>query len=197
MPFALLVIVLAAAWRIVAVHVPGLGNFSPVMALAFCGGVYFRSPWMRVAPFAAVVLSDVYLDRYYAAEYHYTWSSGGCLVRMACIAAALGLGILVSRRRSWLNLASGTLGGAVLFYLVTNTHAWYFEGGYAISPAGWWQAMTVGRPSFPPTLFFFRNTLASDLLFVSLFSCAMESLARSRGEPSLFDPRRSLPATTV
>ncbi|MFM9031283.1 MAG: DUF6580 family putative transport protein, partial [Opitutaceae bacterium] len=44
--------------------------------------------------------------------------------------------------------------------------------------AGWWQALTVGRPEFPPTLFFFRNTLVGDLVFTGLFAGAMEFAAR-------------------
>ena len=39
---ALVLIVLAASWRLLAVHEPMLGNFSPLMALTFCGAVYFR-----------------------------------------------------------------------------------------------------------------------------------------------------------
>lgn len=31
------------------------------------------------------------------------------------------------------------------------------------------QAMAVGHPEFPPTLWFFRNTLVGDLLFTGLF----------------------------
>ncbi len=42
------------------------------------------------------------------------------------------------------------------------------------TPPGWWQAVTVGHPQFYPTLFFFRNTLMSDLLFTGCFAVAME-----------------------
>ena len=45
---------------------------------------------------------------------------------------------------------------------------------YLPNAAGWWQAMTVGLPGFPPTLVFFRNSLVSDLLFTGLFAGAME-----------------------
>jgi len=142
----------------VALHVPTLSNFSPLMALAFCGGVYFTNRWQRLAPFVALSVTDLYIDHYYATEYGYQWTLGGVLLRTLCFAAALGFGLLVARRRSWLNLFSGALGGAVLFYLVTNTASWLGDAGYAHNAAGWWQAMTVGHPEFPPTLVFFRNT---------------------------------------
>ena len=186
MPFALLLLVLAAGWRIVALHEPALSNFSPLMALAFCGGVYFRNRWLRLVPFAALSLTDLYIDRYYAAEYGYQWTAGGAVLRTLCFAAALGLGLLVARRRNWPNLFAGALGGALLFYLVTNTASWSGDAGYARTAAGWWQAMTVGHPEFPPTLMFFRNTLASDLLFTGLFAAAMEWVRLRRGESSLF-----------
>ena len=54
---------------------------------------------------------------------------------------------------------------------------------------GWWQAMTVGHPEFPPTLFFFRNTLVSDLLFTGVFALAMEWAAARACQPSLLPTR--------
>jgi hypothetical protein len=194
MPFALVLIVLATAWRIAAVHLPeALMNFSPLMALAFCSAVYFRNKLLWLVPFAALTLSDLYLDHYYATTLNYEWTSTGPLIRAACFIAALGLGAMVARRRSWLNLFSGALGGAVFFYLATNTGSWLGDINYAHNFAGWWQAMTVGHPEFPPTLFFFRNTLVSDLLFTGVFALAMESAAHRAGEPSLL-PKRTVGA---
>ena len=37
--------------------------------------------------------------------------------------------------------------------------------------------MTVGHPEYPPTLWFFRNTLVGDLLFTGVFALVM---ARAR-----------------
>ncbi len=185
MRIAVVLVVLAAVLRIVAAHVPVLSNFSPLMAVAFCSAVYFRNRWLWLAPFAALSLTDLYLDHYYATAYGYSWTITGPLLRMLCFAAGLMLGHAVSTRRSWLNLLSGTLGASVLFYLVTNTASWLGDMGYAHNAAGWWQAMTVGHPEFPPTLFFFRNTLVSDLLFTGVFALGMELAAQRRGEESL------------
>jgi hypothetical protein len=185
MPFAIIALVLAAGWRVFILHVPALSNFSPVMALAFCAGAYFRRGWMWAAPFAALLLSDLYIDRYYAAVYHYAFSLQDALIRMLCFAAALGLGIAVSRRRNWVNLLGGALAGSVLFYLVTNTVSWIGDAAYAHNAAGWWQAVTVGHPQYYPTLYFFRNTLVSDLLFTACFCLAVEYALLRRGEASL------------
>jgi hypothetical protein len=45
--------------------------------------------------------------------------------------------------------------------------------------------VTVGHPQYYPTLFFFRNTLLSDLLFTAGFSLAVEYALLRRGEASL------------
>lgn len=49
--------------------------------------------------------------------------------------------------------------------------------------------MTVGRPEFPPTLLFFRNTFVSDLLFTGIFALAMEYAALRAGRPNLLGKR--------
>jgi hypothetical protein len=182
---ALILILGAAAWRILAVHSPELSNFAPLMALAFCGGVYFRSWRMWLIPFVALGLSDLYLDHYYSVQYHYEFPFAEWSIRLLCFAAGLGLGRLATRHRSWLNLLTGILEASLLFYLVTNTAAWRADPGYARTLAGWWQAMTVGHPQFAPTILFYRNTFASDLLFTGAFVLAMEYAALRRGDRSL------------
>ncbi|HEY1848049.1 MAG TPA: DUF6580 family putative transport protein [Opitutaceae bacterium] len=185
MPIAVTVLLLAAAWRVFILYVPELSNFAPVMALAFCAGVYSKNRWLWAAPFAALVVSDLYIDYHYAAVYRYEWTLGGEAIRIACFAAGLGIGILASRRRSWSGLLAGVLGSSVLFYLVTNTASWAGDFAYPRGLAGWWQAVTVGHPQYLPTLFFFRNSLVSDLLFTGLFAVMMEYALRRRGSPSL------------
>ena len=182
---ALALILLATGYRIVAAWNPDLVNFSPLMALAFCGAVYFRNRWMWLIPFIALSMSDVYLDHYHATHFGYTWDLGGVLVRTVCFVAALMLGWMVSQRKNWPNLLAGCLGGSLLFYFATNTSSFLGDAFYAKTPAGWWQAMTVGHPEFPPTLFFFRNTLVGDLFFTGAFVFVMEWTALRAGHPNL------------
>jgi hypothetical protein len=186
---ALGLIVAAAAYRVGAVFVPDLSNVSPIMALAFCGAAYFERRSLWLVPFVALAASDLWIDRYYAAQYGYTWELGGALLRIACFAAALGIGALVARRRTALNVVSGVLGCSILFYLASNTAAWLGDAYYVKTLAGWWQAMTIGHPAFPPTLLFFRNSLASDLFFTAAFVLVMEYRALRFAQPSLL--RRS------
>lgn len=184
--YAALVLILAAAgYRILAVTSTELANFAPLMALAFCGAVYLRPRGWWVVPFAALVLSDLWINHIYVTQYGYGYGHTEMVIRAACFAAALGLGLLVARHKTWLSLLSGTLAGAIVFYLATNTASWAGDVAYAKTAAGWWQAMTVGHPEFPPTLYFFRNSLVSDLLFTGVFVLVMEARARRAGQPNL------------
>ena len=187
MPVALFLIVLATLYRLLPTLDLGLSNFSPVMAIAFCGAVYFRDRRMWAVPFIALALSDFYINWYYAKEYGFTWPVSGVIARTACFGVALLLGAWVAKRKSWLNLLNGALLGAIAFYIVTNTQSWVVDAFYAKTLAGWWQALTVGHPEYPPTVFFFRNTLGGDLMFTGLFAGIMEWLAHRQGEPSLLD----------
>ena len=182
-------ILLAAGWRAVGAHIPALSNFAPLMALSFCGAVYFRQKRLWLVPFAALLLSDLYLDPYYSNVFHETWLWPSVATRFLCFAFALPIGALVASHKNWQTLLGGALGCSLFFYLATNTDAWLHDPNYVKTAGGWVQAMTVGRPEFPPTIWFFRNTLASDVIFTGLFAYAMEFAAQRRGETSLLAKR--------
>jgi hypothetical protein len=80
----------------------------------------------------------------------------------------------------------GGLLGAVLFYLLTNTAAWFFNPFGAIEYtkdlAGWMKALTSGTYGHPPTWEFFRHTLTSGGLFTGLFVGAMKLTAAPEPE---------------
>lgn len=189
MLFALVLTLLAAGWRIVALQVPALSNFAPLMALTFCGAVYFRDKRVWLVPFVALTLSDLYLDYHYAVTFNEAWTWPSIAVRLACFALALPLGAFVAQHKNWASLFGGALAGSLFFYVATNTDAWIRDPYYVKTAAGWWQALTMGRPQFPPTFWFFRNTLMSDLLFTGLFAFAMEFAALRAGQTSLLTRR--------
>jgi hypothetical protein len=65
-----------------------------------------------------------------------------------------------------------------VFYLVTNTAAWFFNPfknpEYTKDLFGWVIALTKGTANWPDTWMFFRNTLTSSGLFTGLFVGAMK-----------------------
>ncbi len=184
---AIVLIVLALAYRLLPTMDMQWANFPPMMAIAFCGAVYFRDRRFWWLPFAGLCLTDLNINWFYAREYGYHMELPAYFARAACFAVALGIGAWVSKRKSWLWLLNGSLVGALLFYIITNTQSWFGDAFYAKTLAGWWQALTVGHPEYPPTILFFRNTLFGDLLFTGLFSGVMEWLAKRSDEPSLLD----------
>jgi hypothetical protein len=172
-------ILLAALWRVLGAFEPALSNVAPITALAFCGAAYFRDWRWWLVPFLALMLSDLWLNHYHATQFGFTSSLGEILLRLLCFAAAVGVGRLVARRRNGFTLLVGALASSLLFYLGTNTVAWAADPFYARTVAGWCQALTVGHPEYPCTLWFFRNTLLGDLLFTGIFALAIK-LASAR-----------------
>lgn len=184
---AVILVLLALLYRLVPTLDMAWANFPPMAAVAFCGAVYFKDRRFWVLPLAGLCLTDLYVNWFYAHEYGFRMELGAYVARVIAFAVALGIGAWVSRRKSWLWLLNGSLLGAVLFYLITNTQSWLGDAFYAKTLAGWWQALTVGHPEYPPTFLFFRNTLFGDLMFTGLFAGVMEWLAKRSEEPSLLD----------
>src|SRR4051794_19084868 len=109
MALAIVLMVLSAGWRILALHIPALFNFAPLMALTFCGAVYFRDKRLWLVPLLALTLSDIYLDYYYATAFHEVWYWPSALIRLICFALALPLGTFVAQRKNWFTLLGGAL----------------------------------------------------------------------------------------
>ncbi len=179
--FAALIVTLTV-WRFVTATNEGLANFSPLMALAFCGAVYFRAGRTWLIPFAVLVVSESLLNSHYG----FGWNTSAFIVKLACFAIALIFGLWVSRNRTWFTILGGCLASSCIFFLCTNSLCWLQEPGYAKTLPGWWQCMTTGLPGFPPTWFFFRNSLLSDLIFTGIFAVVLESVFASTGHPNLF-----------
>ena len=151
-------------------------NFSAAYALTFCAGVYFPRRLAWWLPLLTLLVTDVVINVLY---YQVAALSVYMLVNYAAYAAIIGIGRRFSARTIWLKLVCGSLLGAVLFYVVTNTAAWLQNPEYARTIAGWLQALTTGIPRFPPTYIFFWKTLLSTGLFTGLFVGAMKLTEKS------------------
>lgn len=156
---------------------PGLlpPNFSAVYALMFCAGVYFPRKLAWWLPFATVLVTDVLLNHFY---YHVTLVSGEMIGVYVCYAALVLLGRAFGPRARFLSLLGGGILGAILFYLISNTFAWFFNPfhnpEYVKTFVGWFTALTKGTSGYAQTWEFFRNTLGSGGLFTGLFAGAMK-----------------------
>jgi hypothetical protein len=108
---------------------------------------------------------------------------GSMLLNYGAFALVFGLGRFLGGRSRFLTLLGGGILGAILFYLVSNTAAWFFNPfrnpEYTRTLAGWIIALTKGTGGYPQTWEFFRNTLLSGGLFTALFAGAWTLTASS------------------
>lgn len=144
-----------------------LPNFSPVMAMAFCCGLFLPGMFAVAVPVVCLVFSDLVLNAYFGQPLIVS----GTLAVLACYFFAVGAGVLM-RGRGLPGVFAAVAGNAVVFYLVTNSVSWLGNPHYAQSVSGWIQALTVGLPGFPPTWIFFRNSLVGDLAFTVVMLAA-------------------------
>lgn len=172
LPVILMIVFAITRW-------PGLmpPNFSAAYALAFCAGVYFTGRLAWWLPLGTLAVSDVIINLYYVSQGFDAFQVYQ-LLNYAAFLLIIWLGRRFSARSSFLKLLSGGLLGAILFYIVTNTAAWFFNPfnnpEYTKNLAGWLIALTKGTAGWPQTWEFFRNTLMSGGLFTGLFVGVMK-----------------------
>lgn len=159
LPYALIA---AGALLRVVPHPP---NFAPLGAIALFGGAVLAPPWGVAAPLAAMFLSDTLLGFYPGAAWVY-----GSFILISLLGRAL------LRRPTVLRIVGASLGGSVLFFIVTNLGEW-FGPLYPHTLAGLRQDYIAAIP-------FFRNTAASDLGYsLALFGIYASALRLARPSP--------------
>ena len=146
-------------------------NFSAAHALLFCAAFWLPG-WMGwVLPLATIIVTDILLNLF-----HYSMPVivPELVVNWMILALYVVLAKWLAGRRSIGRVFLGTLIGALLFYLVSNTVSWMVNPAYAKTIVGWVQALTVGLPGFPPTWLFGLKSLLGTGLFTGLFAGAMK-----------------------
>lgn len=176
LPLALLLAAIAFRWAKLQgfVTVAALENFSPWMALAFTGTLVFSQ---RVS-FLLIPLLLIGID--IAATGLNSVLHWEALAVYPCFAIAA---LLASRWRGQIGLLGsllGVIGCSLAFYLITNTVSWLSNPAYTKDIAGLMQALTTGELGHPPTWWFLRNSLISDLGFSLLLFAAYNTEASIR-----------------
>jgi hypothetical protein len=168
LPYIFIVLAAASRW-------PGLLplNFSVFYGLAFCAGAFFPRAIKWWFPIGTLVITDVALNIYYHQPPRIYQ-----LANYVAYVLIIILGSRFNRKSSFISLVSGGVLGAFLFYLITNTAAWFFNPfgnpEYTKDLAGLLTALTKGTGGYPTTIQFFINTLLSGGLFTGLFAGAMK-----------------------
>ena len=143
----------------VVVHTP---NFSPVLSMAFLGGMYLKGRQAVLVPLALMVISDLIIGFYPLMAI--TW---GSIVLISI------LGLWLKERKSFINILSGSIFSAVIFYIVSNFGAWLTLYPHTVD--GLRQCYILAIP-------FFRSSLVSTVAYSLVFYAAYEwLLKRSQG----------------
>lgn len=146
-----------------------VANLSPLVALTLTGTAFFRKGWLMFLPLIAFLLSDLILN----AVYSQPLLAPHTLVALVIYGVIAATGLLVRKTENPLVPVLGaTIGGVLLFYLVTNTVSFFMYPGYPRSFEGWMQCLTVGLPGYPPTWSFLLKGLISNTIFAAIF-CRM------------------------
>lgn len=150
-------VVLAALWRLLPVAGT---NFAPIGAMALFGGACFAS--RRAAfliPIAALVMSDLVLNAgRYGGNPLASFSTMSLITYLPMLAVVcLGL-VLRGRQRSVAAVGMFSVGGSLVFFVVSNFVWLFFDPNLTVSVTGLIQCYAQALP-------FFRNTLLSDVCF--------------------------------
>jgi hypothetical protein len=155
---ALIIISFGILSRVV-VHTP---NFSPVLSMALLGGMYLKGRQAVLVPLALMIVSDFIIGFY-----------GGMSFVWGSIVLISVFGIWLKERKSFINVLSGSIISAMIFFIVTNFGAWLTLYPHTID--GLRQCYILAIP-------FFRSTLVSSVAYSLVFYAAYEwLLKRSQG----------------
>jgi len=160
---------------------PGLlpWNFSPVYAICFCAGVYFKGIRAWLIPIALLFVSDILMNYFHWRLRGFSVFNYGMLVNYIFYICLIGFGWLITDKRSTPILVSGGILGACGFFFMSNLMAWVGNPVYAKTWAGLVQSFTVGQAGFPPPIMFLKNTALSGALFTAIIVCAMRYAQQS------------------
>lgn len=149
-------IVVAAALTRLAPHPP---NVTPIAAMALFGGACFDNRKLAyLLPMVALLLSDLVLGM---TRYGMVTVLCSQPIVYACFLVTVALGRLIKDRRSVWQVGAATLGGSVLFFLVTNFAVWADGRLYPLTEPGLAACFTAAIP-------FFRNSLLGDSTFAAV-----------------------------
>ncbi len=172
LPYFFVLVAIAARFGIAANH--SSFHFTPVAAsLLFFGARMPRKhAWIPVTLF---IVSDVLLSRF---VYGYPLSASD-VVTWAWYVAIVLFGSLLSSNVTPMRVVGASLAASVSFFAVSNFSVWAIWNMYPKTLAGLAECYAMAVP-------FFRNTVASDLLFAGAFfgvAALLPQLSRKVSQP--------------
>lgn len=130
---------------------PHEANFAPVAALSLLAGALLGWRYALAVPLGIMLISDLVIGFY--SSMAFTW------LGFLLIAA---FGMLFRKSSLTKRVVLGSLGSAVIFFVVSNLGVWLMSGMYQLNLAGLVECFTLALP-------FFRATLLSDIVYSGVF----------------------------
>lgn len=171
-------------WAIIAAVTLGMltrlfglpSNVSPMLAVLLLGVAYIeRKSIALLLPIGLYFLVDLYLNNVVYAEYFEGFKVIGDLGVYASLFLILPICALILKKVSIPRVLMGSLGAAVIFFLVSNAYSMATLPQYTKNFAGLMESYTAAIP-------FFRSTLVSTMVYSAVFFTAAEMYLR---QPSL------------
>ncbi len=126
--------------------IPHPPNFSPIMAVALFSGAFFANKKIGLlVPIISMFISDLFIGLH---------STMFAVYLSFALIAIIGIKM---KKVNTKNVLFGSIGGAVLFFVITNFAVWL---------GGWYEYTFAGLVTcFEMAIPFFRNTLASSVIY--------------------------------
>jgi hypothetical protein len=165
----ILMIVAAAAFRLLSFKYKELSNFTPVGAIALFGGAYFTDKWKAyLVPLLTLFLSDIALNYLYTSKL-VIWYSGSVWVYL-CFAIMVFIGSLIKKAHV-ANVLIASLASVAVHWLIIDM-PWLYGTLYPHTWAGYGQSLMAAIP-------FEKNMILGDIVFGLILFGGFE-LAKSK-----------------
>lgn len=150
--YAILLGIIFAALAVILRLVPHPWNFTPVGALLLYTGFILPRRYL-ILPLLVLGVSDIIIGTYDFRIMAAVYGSYGLIIFS---------GFSLRRYYSLPTIFTASLGGSLLFFFVTNAAVWLWSGMYPGDLSGLTMSYVAAIP-------FFRNSLAGDLFYTSVF----------------------------
>jgi len=165
----IMLLIAAAAMRLVNVKYTVLSNFTPVGAIALFGGAYFTNKWKAyLVVLATLFVSDIAINYMYTGKVM-LWYSGSFWVYL-CFALMVFVGTII-KKANVANVLSASLVSVLIHWLVMDL-PWLYGTLYAHTLAGYGQSLLAAIP-------FEKNMVLGDIVYCAILFGGFE-LAKSK-----------------
>lgn len=156
---ASMAVIVSVAFTRLLPHWP---NFTPVLAVALCGGVLYSDRRSVLVPLFAMLLSDVAMGFAFGPEYALHTAQ---VYVYACVAATALLGRALSSMKTVSAIGLGGLSSGIGFFLVTNGAVWLHGTMYPHTIEGLLACYGAGLAFYRDGGNFIFNGIVSTWLF--------------------------------